>query len=104
MRSSSSSSTSRISAAGFIHLRILSECLEYLYGVLPVTPIFEREAAAVIANTINKENQTGAVRCEGGLPLRMSDRFPDRAGRFRAWLHSVYWIRSAPKASKLEEV
>jgi hypothetical protein len=51
----------RVSSAGFIHLRILSERLEYLYGVLPVTPIFDQDVAANIANTINLENQRGTV-------------------------------------------
>ena len=51
----------RISAAGFIHLRILSERLEYLYGVLPVTPIFETKTAQKIANVIEIENRNGTV-------------------------------------------
>ena len=52
----------KISPAGFIHLRILSERLEYLYGVLPVTPpIFERGVAKTIATTIESENKYGAV-------------------------------------------
>jgi hypothetical protein len=51
----------RISASGFIHLRILSERLEYLYGVLPVTPIVESDTARLIANTIEIENRNGVV-------------------------------------------
>jgi hypothetical protein len=51
----------RISAAGFIHLRILSERLEYLYGVLPVTPLFDNQTAKLIANTIDIENRNGVV-------------------------------------------
>jgi hypothetical protein len=51
----------KISASGFIHLRILSERLEYLYGVLPVTPIFERDVATRIANFIDLENRQGTL-------------------------------------------
>src|SRR6266536_6476619 len=32
----------KVTASGFIHIRILCERLEYLYGVLTVTPISER--------------------------------------------------------------
>ena len=51
----------RVNSSGFIHLRILSERLEYLFGVLPVTPIFENDVVRVIANTIEVENRNGAI-------------------------------------------
>jgi hypothetical protein len=76
----------RISAAGFIHLRILSERLEYLYGVLPVTPIFGNDVATVIANTINTENQNGTV---GGYQMlncvkKFHKYLEDQAQRIRS--------------------
>ena len=46
-------------AAGFIHLRILCERLEYLYGVLTVTPIFDRLVAKEISEFLRRENQQG---------------------------------------------
>jgi hypothetical protein len=51
----------KVNSSGFIHLRILSERLEYLYGVLSVTPIFENDVAVLIANAIDIENQKGAI-------------------------------------------
>jgi hypothetical protein len=51
----------RVNSSGFIHLRILSERLEYLYGVLPVTPIFANDVARVIANSIDIENRNGTI-------------------------------------------
>ncbi len=51
----------RISPSGFIHLRILSERLEYLYGVLPVTPFADNSTAQKIANYIGLENQYGSL-------------------------------------------
>ena len=47
----------KITASGFIHLRILSEWLEYLYGVLTVTPIFDKSVSAQIADYIDRENR-----------------------------------------------
>ncbi|HEV2202744.1 MAG TPA: hypothetical protein VGR73_23240, partial [Bryobacteraceae bacterium] len=51
----------RILAAGFMHLRILPERLEYLYGVLPTTPISDLGAVQKIAAVIQRENERDAV-------------------------------------------
>jgi hypothetical protein len=51
----------RVNSSGFIHLRILSERLEYLYGVLPVTPMFQTEISKIIANAIEIENRNGTI-------------------------------------------
>jgi hypothetical protein len=51
----------KVSSSGFIHLRILTERLEYLYGVLAATPILDKEVAERIANTIAIENRGGGV-------------------------------------------
>ena len=49
----------KITAAGFIHLRVLCERLEYLYGVLTVTPIADNNFALQLAEFIRIENQMG---------------------------------------------
>ena len=49
----------KVTASGFIHLRILCERMEYLYGVLTVTPIFDRTVARDIAEFLKRENQQG---------------------------------------------
>jgi hypothetical protein len=47
----------KVTAAGFIHLRILCERLEYIYGVLTVTPISDQGIATQIADYLRRENQ-----------------------------------------------
>ena len=47
----------KVTASGFIHLRILCERIEYLYGVLSVTPIIDSGVANKIAQYLNRENQ-----------------------------------------------
>jgi hypothetical protein len=47
----------KVTASGFIHLRILCERLEYIYGVLTVTPISDHTVGAQIGEYILKENQ-----------------------------------------------
>jgi hypothetical protein len=47
----------KVTASGFIHIRVLCERIEYLYGVLSVTPIVEKNVADRIADYINRENQ-----------------------------------------------
>jgi hypothetical protein len=49
----------KVTASGFIHLRILCERMEYLYGILTVTPIFDRTVAQDIAEFLKRENQQG---------------------------------------------
>jgi hypothetical protein len=47
----------KVTASGFIHLRILAERLEFIYGVLTVTPISDPGVAAQIGEYIRRENQ-----------------------------------------------
>ena len=47
----------KITASGFIHLRILSGRLEYIYGVLSVTPICDERILERIADYIDRENR-----------------------------------------------
>jgi hypothetical protein len=49
----------KVTASGFIHIRILTERFEYLYGVLTVTPIFEKRVAENLAEYLKRENQQG---------------------------------------------
>ena len=46
----------KVTASGFIHIRILCERVEYLYGVLPVTPISDKNTAAKIGSYVQREN------------------------------------------------
>jgi hypothetical protein len=43
----------KVTASGFIHLGVLCERIEYLYGVLTVTPIFDSTVGNRIADYLN---------------------------------------------------
>jgi hypothetical protein len=49
----------KITASGFIHLRVLCERIEYLSGVLPVVPISDDRTSVWIGEQINRESQRG---------------------------------------------
>lgn len=51
-----------ILAAGFMHLRVLPERLEYLYGVLPTVPIADQAVARQIAEILEAESSAGDVQ------------------------------------------
>jgi hypothetical protein len=51
----------KVTAAGFIHLRVLCERFEYLYGVLTVTPISDSQTALEISEYLHRENQMGQL-------------------------------------------
>lgn len=51
----------KISAAGYIHLRALTERIEYVYGVIPTTPITVEETASVLADVLERENRLGEL-------------------------------------------
>jgi hypothetical protein len=48
-------------AAGWIHLRVLPERLEYLYGILPTVPFADQSVAQAISEILNKESVHGDV-------------------------------------------
>ena len=50
-----------ILAAGFMHLRILPERLEYLYGILPTVPVADPVVANRIAEVLRIENSSDTV-------------------------------------------
>jgi hypothetical protein len=50
-----------ILAAGFMHLRVLPERLEYLYGILPTVPIADPPVARRVADVLERESNSGDV-------------------------------------------
>jgi len=51
----------KISASGYIHLRTLADRVEYLYGVLPSTPILDEGTANFLADFVKRESRFGEV-------------------------------------------
>jgi hypothetical protein len=51
----------RILASGFIHVRILAARLEYLYGIIPTTPIVEEDVANQLADFVKNESTRGKI-------------------------------------------
>lgn len=51
----------RILASGFIHLRVLSGRIEYLYGILPTTPLTDKRVADRLADVVKNESLRGGV-------------------------------------------
>jgi hypothetical protein len=59
----------RILASGFMHVRVLSERLEYLYGVIPTTPFFYAPVAKHLSGIVERENRNGKVTAPNKLML-----------------------------------
>lgn len=51
----------RILAAGWVHLRILTERFEYIYGCIPTTPIRDQRAAEQLADLVQIESARGEL-------------------------------------------
>jgi len=51
----------RTSAAGFMHLRFMPSRLEYLYGILPTTPLFDEVKTTQIARYVERESSRGFI-------------------------------------------
>ncbi len=51
----------RLSPSGFMHLRVLTERIEYIVGVIPTTPIFDQRFAATAADRVKVENDRGSL-------------------------------------------
>ena len=49
----------RILPSGYMHVRVLASRLEYLFGVVPTTPIFDDVAAKELAEFVKLENVRG---------------------------------------------
>ncbi|WP_147155890.1 hypothetical protein [Reyranella soli] len=78
----------KVTAAGFIHLRVLCERLEYLYGVLTVTPISDLRTATAISDYLRRENQTGYI--SGFQQVRAVELFLEYLKRQFAQLKAAY--------------
>jgi hypothetical protein len=51
----------RILAAGCVHLRLLTGRFEYLFGVIPTTPIRDQRAAQQLAELVKLESERGEL-------------------------------------------
>lgn len=51
----------KITASGYIHLNALSERVEYLYGIIPTTPISDEKTTGILADYIARENQLNVL-------------------------------------------
>lgn len=51
----------KILAAGWVHIRLLSERFEYLYGVIPTTPIRDQNVAEQLAELVKIEAARGEL-------------------------------------------
>jgi hypothetical protein len=51
----------KISASGFMHIRFLPARLEYLFGVIPTTPVFDEHIANALAYYVERENTRGQL-------------------------------------------
>lgn len=51
----------RITASGFIHIRILTGRFEYLFGVIPETPIFDQQVASQLGGWVKMEIDRGDI-------------------------------------------
>ena len=78
----------KITAAGFIHLRILCERIEYLNGVLTVTPVSDPTTARQLADYIRTESKFGQL---GGFQqVRAVEIFLDYLKSQYAHLKAAY--------------
>ena len=51
----------RVLASGWVHLRILTERFEYIYGCIPTTPIRDQRTAEVLGDLVGTEAQRGEL-------------------------------------------
>jgi hypothetical protein len=51
----------RVLASGFMHVRILSGRIEYLYGVIPTTPLLDRHTAQQLGDFVKNESIRGRL-------------------------------------------
>jgi hypothetical protein len=72
-----------VMAAGWIHLRVLPERLEYLYGTLPTVPFSDQDVARQITETLYAESIHGDVQASAkARAVRQFFRYLD-------WQHTV---------------
>lgn len=51
----------RILASGFMHVRILAGRIEYLWGVVPTTPVFDKDVARQLSEFVKIESTRGRI-------------------------------------------
>jgi hypothetical protein len=71
----------RILASGYMHVRILAGRLEYLYGVIPTTPILDPNVANQLAESVKYESVRGDIN--NHQQLRAVEIFRDYLWRQR---------------------
>ena len=54
----------RVLAAGWVHMRLLSGRFEYLFGVIPTTPIRDQRTAEQLAELVRNEAARGALNLQ----------------------------------------
>lgn len=59
----------KATASGWMHMRILSERLEYLHAVLPTTPIYDGPLRDLVFDRMRIENRYGNLRLHQVTPL-----------------------------------
>jgi hypothetical protein len=52
----------KISASGYIHLRVLAERIEYLHSILPTTRIDDVETVDIVVDVVKRENALSDIR------------------------------------------
>jgi hypothetical protein len=73
----------RILASGFIHLRVLARRIEYLYGILPTTPLTNRAIADRLADVIRNESVRGGISSYQTVePVELFLRYLDEERQF----------------------
>jgi hypothetical protein len=78
----------KVTASGFIHLRVLCERIEYLYGVLCVTPLSDPMVAGRISDYVDRENRHD--RLGGYQQVQCVDQFLTYLKYQHAQLYAAY--------------
>ena len=98
----------KVTASGFIHMRVLCEQIEYIYGILVSTPLFDQRTASQIGEFVRIEsmhdeiNLYQQVRCVDLFLVYlkrqydlMKSSFPDFGGMDTGASYAIKQINSA---------
>lgn len=78
----------KATAAGWVHMRLLSSRIEYVYSVIPVTPINEDQLSVRAFELMQLENRVGDLSINQKLQITSA---------FYAYLNGQYqWLRRDP--------
>jgi hypothetical protein len=78
----------RILASGFIHVRVLASRIEYLYGILPTTPLSDKGVADRLADFVKNESLRGGIGAH--QTLTAVEAFFDYLGREEKFLSNGF--------------